>query len=177
MTAAPTAVASLLPSAPTPRVYVGAGALLLGVQLCCLLAWHAPNTAGLSPALAQLRLDPNRAPAAELVLLPDIGPALAGRIMKYRASVTDGPAFRTAEDLDRVPGIGPAKVAKLRPYLEFAGEAASRPIAAPRGDPSAAARPDVPTAPRTDLPAAPRTAAPGAQRIDPSSAVPEPDVP
>jgi len=120
MTAAPTAVASLLPSAPTPRVYVGAGVLLLGVQLCCLLAWHTPNTAGLSPALAQLRLDPNRAPAAELVLLPDIGPALAGRIMKYRACVTDGPAFRTAEDLDRVPGIGPVTVAKLRPYLEFA---------------------------------------------------------
>ena len=65
------------------------------------------------------RLDPNTASVAELGVLPGLGPSKAGAIVAYRESVGAPPAFRTAADLSRVRGIGPAMVAKLTPYLEF----------------------------------------------------------
>lgn len=63
---------------------------------------------GGAPAL----VDVNRATARELEVLPGIGPALAGRIVASREE--EGP-FRTVEDLQRVRGIGPATVERLRP--------------------------------------------------------------
>ena len=48
----------------------------------------------------------NTATAAELELLPGIGPALAEAIIEYRDG--NGP-FETLEELMDVPGIGPAK--------------------------------------------------------------------
>lgn len=62
------------------------------------------------------RIDPNRATAQELEALPGIGPALAGRIVEWRAR--HGP-FRTAADLEKVPGIGPALLERLRPHLRL----------------------------------------------------------
>ena len=50
------------------------------------------------------QVDVNTAGVAELERLPDIGPALAGRIVEERE--TRGP-FRSAEELSRVKGIGP----------------------------------------------------------------------
>ncbi len=55
-------------------------------------------------------LDLNRATARELEALPGIGPALARRILAYRES--HGP-FRRVEDLQKVSGIGPARLARL----------------------------------------------------------------
>lgn len=55
----------------------------------------------------------NTATAAELDLLPGIGPALAARIIEDREA--NGP-YRTLDDLDRVSGIGPKTIAKLAPY-------------------------------------------------------------
>ncbi len=109
----------LLPTPPSPRVHVGIAVVLVAVHLCGLLAWRSANSVSCPPGSAQLRLDPNRATAAELDLLPEIGPTLATRIVSYRASASRRPAFRTADDLDRVPGIGPATVAAIRPYLEL----------------------------------------------------------
>jgi competence protein ComEA len=60
------------------------------------------------------RLDVNRASAAELELLPAVGPSLAARIVADRAS--RGP-FRTVEDLARVHGIGPRTVERLAPHI------------------------------------------------------------
>jgi competence protein ComEA len=40
-----------------------------------------------------------------------VGPALAERIVRWRER--EGP-FRSVEDLARVPGIGPATVARIR---------------------------------------------------------------
>ena len=64
------------------------------------------------------RLDPNTATAAELGVLPGLGPSKAGAIVEYRDSVTP-PAYRELNDLTRVRGIGPAIAAKLAPYLAF----------------------------------------------------------
>jgi competence protein ComEA len=60
------------------------------------------------------RVDVNTAGAAELERLPGIGPALAQRIVSWRAA--NGP-FRAVEDLQRVPGIGVAKLERLRPVV------------------------------------------------------------
>ena len=60
-------------------------------------------------------LDPNKASLAELQTLPGVGPALSERIIEARSERP----FRNADDLDRVKGIGPAKLEKLRPHLIF----------------------------------------------------------
>ena len=49
---------------------------------------------------------------AELQTLPGIGPALATRIISYRAT---HPRLSAVEELDDVPGIGPSLIEKIRP--------------------------------------------------------------
>lgn len=57
------------------------------------------------------RLNINTASGAELELLPGIGPALAARILEDRQA--NGP-FKTVDDLDRVKGIGPKTLERIR---------------------------------------------------------------
>jgi competence ComEA-like helix-hairpin-helix protein len=64
------------------------------------------------PGAAQTaRLNINTASAAELELLPGIGPALAARIIEDRLAA--GP-FKSVDDLDRVKGIGPKTLERVR---------------------------------------------------------------
>lgn len=61
------------------------------------------------------RLDLNQAGAADLELLPGIGPSLARRIVEDRAA--RGP-FQNVEALQRVRGIGPRTLQRLRALIE-----------------------------------------------------------
>ncbi len=63
---------------------------------------------------AAFELDPNTAEMPELIQLPGIGPALAGRIVESRRA--DG-QFIDHNDLMRVRGIGPKTLDRIRPYL------------------------------------------------------------
>ncbi|HEX6984927.1 MAG TPA: helix-hairpin-helix domain-containing protein [Planctomycetaceae bacterium] len=68
----------------------------------------------LSPVEHVYRLDVNEATWVEFAQLDGIGETLAMRIVEDRE--TNGP-FRSVEDLDRVKGIGPKTLERLRPYL------------------------------------------------------------
>lgn len=78
-----------------------------------------PGAPSFEPApapAAGLTVDPNTATAAQLELLPGIGPSRAAAIIESRNTM--GP-FRTVEDLARVHGIGPATVEGVRPYVRI----------------------------------------------------------
>jgi competence protein ComEA len=63
-----------------------------------------------TPDVAARRLNINTATDQELEALPGIGPVLAGRIIAGRP-------YRAVEDLDRVPGIGPKRLERIRPLV------------------------------------------------------------
>jgi len=63
---------------------------------------------------AARRVDINTAGVAELERLPNVGPALAGRIVEDREA--HGP-FETPEALSRVKGIGPRTLEALEGYV------------------------------------------------------------
>jgi len=69
------------------------------------------------------RINPNFAPSASLVRLPGIGLSKAEAIIAYREQIIgrDGKlaAFTEANDLQKVKGIGPRTVEKLKPVLRF----------------------------------------------------------
>lgn len=69
-----------------------------------------------TPAIAGGTINLNTATSSELELLPQIGPALAARIIDYRT--THGP-FRQLADLDKVKGIGPKTLDKLKGLVRF----------------------------------------------------------
>lgn len=58
--------------------------------------------------------DLNHAGLSQLIALPGIGPALAGRILAFRER--NGP-FSGPDDLIKVKGIGPAKLERIRPLV------------------------------------------------------------
>ncbi len=75
-------------------------------------ATNAPSVTGLAPlGNGGDRIDLNRAGSQELQTLPGIGPSRARAIIETRQRLG---RFRHLEDLERVPGIGPAIVARLR---------------------------------------------------------------
>jgi predicted flap endonuclease-1-like 5' DNA nuclease len=79
----------------------------------------APADAALPPALAFFADRPlpiNRADVHTLTLLPGIGPRLAEALSSERQRLG---AFAGPDDLERVAGIGPATVQRLRPLVSF----------------------------------------------------------
>ncbi len=110
-----------LPRCAHPQLIAGQAAV---PRLRCLEA--ADPDRGPLPGLVRLLLgrglDPNTASAAELEMLPRIGPVLSERIVAHRRSAG---AFQRIEQLERVRGIGPKTLARIRPYLALDGAGAA----------------------------------------------------
>lgn len=66
------------------------------------------------PRAYSFKVDVNRAVWPELAQLPDVGEVTARKIVASRQS--EGP-FDGIDDLQRVRGIGPKTVERIRPYL------------------------------------------------------------
>ena len=66
--------------------------------------------------------DLNSAAESEIATLPGIGPSKARAIVEYR---TEHGAIETLEELDDVPGIGPATIANLRGLVSVDAPAAA----------------------------------------------------
>lgn len=73
----------------------------------------AKNAGGDKPSRP---INVNTASAAELEELPGVGPAIAARLIAYRAQKG---RFQRMEDLDKVKGLGPRKIETLRPWVRF----------------------------------------------------------
>ncbi len=101
----------------TTAFLLGVAVTLLGVH-----AWSAsgggarPSDLQAAPAY---RVDLNQAPRAELLQLPGVGPALVERIEAHRR---ERGGFRSVDELTEVRGIGPATLARLRPWVCVAGD-------------------------------------------------------
>lgn len=67
-----------------------------------------------TPLEHQFLVDVNQAQWPELAQLPDIGEVLARRIVESRQA--EGP-FRSPDDLMRVEGIGPRRLARMNKHL------------------------------------------------------------
>ena len=96
-----------------------------------------------SPSGAAAIIDVDVATAAQLEVLPRVGPALAKRIVEDRAA--NGP-FGSLDALQRVKGIGPAMAKTLAPRVTFSTSrrptdaATYRPLTLPPVWPSAPPR-------------------------------------
>lgn len=87
---------------------------------------------GLDPATGLV--DVNVADEELLQTLPGVGPSTAAAIREHREAHG---FFAGVDDLDKVPGIGPAKIARLAPRITFGNAAAA----------TGAVRPAVPVVP------------------------------
>lgn len=70
------------------------------------------------------RIDPNSASVDQIDRLPGIGPSAAQKIVEARER---GGRFRSTRDLLAVPGIGPATLDRIAPYLSLPADAARSP--------------------------------------------------
>ena len=105
---------------PWPRasqrvLLVFAAALLAGAAVLGVKAARQPAAVSVpdDPTI-DVRLNLNRATAADLETLPGVGASLAGRIEAYRQAHG---SFQSVDDLRKVPGFGEKLVATLRPQL------------------------------------------------------------
>lgn len=101
------------PDSPMPSVALARAALPPAGKIAkTSLSSHSNKLtadSGLQIALNTATLD-------DLQRLPSVGPAMAARILAYRAQAG---GFGKVEDLMQVPGIGPKKFAKIAPCVKL----------------------------------------------------------
>lgn len=85
--------------------------IVIGKQIWTIGEYSVEASSNLT---AKFLVDLNAAPAAELQALPEVGSALASRIVGYREE--HGP-FTSLDDVTHVPGVGPKTLELLRPML------------------------------------------------------------
>ena len=100
--------------------------LLAVASVVCASAWVAleswwPSRQG--PLPADFVVELNGASAAELNLLPGIGPKSVDAILDYREA---NGGFTRVEELTRIPGIKEGKLRTLRPYVTVDPQYAKR---------------------------------------------------
>jgi len=106
------------------------------------------------------KIDLNAASTEVLQSVPGIGPSVADAIIAH-GSATGG--FRTVEDLADVRGIGPATLAKIRPYVSVQ-------VIVPRSDaPLAGAQAPAPAGGQPTMGPVPAAPAPGSMASPPSA--------
>lgn len=90
--------------------------IVLLLTLIASSSWWAIETEPTDPGPPpRVLIDLNDADAHLLQAVPRIGPALATRLLEYRAA--HGPWTRV-DELDAVKGIGPSTIQRIRPYVE-----------------------------------------------------------
>jgi len=95
------------------RLFIGFVTVMLGLTVAARL--YRPIDRPISrTVLTGTRIDLNSAGVPMLCLLPGIGPQLGQRIVANREQV--GPFLRV-DELQRVSGIGPKTVAKIRQFV------------------------------------------------------------
>lgn len=100
----------------------GVGVITIVAAMCVAAAavarlgsiHHPPNHSAPERALGSGRIDLNAASADELRALPGIGETLAVRLAADRDE--HGP-YKSIDELNRVPGVGPLTIERLRPLL------------------------------------------------------------
>lgn len=93
---------------------------LLTVQVWGHLPWGSRPTDLDRHGELTYRIDLNRADRAELLQLPGVGDTLAGRIEEHRRQHGQ---FKDMDQLRQVKGVGPARLASLRPFIEVGPDA------------------------------------------------------
>lgn len=105
------------PVAPHLLLPILAFAFLSLLLLRAKPGWNAaPDSA--SPPAAAARLDPNTATWWELAELPQIGESVARRIVEHRR-LHPAAAFREADDLFAISGIGQTALRRIEHDLRF----------------------------------------------------------
>ncbi len=96
---------------------------LIGVCLLVVLGWsvwcpymRVPDGQRGAGRSVGYRVDVNTADAAELELLPGVGPSIAQNIVKAREG---GAVFRGPEDLEAVKFIGPSLVRRVEGWVSY----------------------------------------------------------
>jgi competence protein ComEA len=103
VSAAGGALGRLVPEASAMKTGPGAKLLVRCADGECTVESHRFN--GYETLALGMKIDINSASSEDLEVLPEIGPALAGRIAEYRAA--NGP-FKNVESLLDVRGVGKA---------------------------------------------------------------------
>jgi competence protein ComEA len=93
-------------------------ATLLGTSSIAAAAEPSTESSQQASKTLEGQVNINTASAAELELLPGIGPAIATRIVNYRSEHP----FKERNQIMRVKGVGQKTFAKIKDYLTVEGD-------------------------------------------------------